>query len=397
MGIVRKIWRKLKKIYRKGKLYYYGHICPINKKKVFFSQFGGKAYGCNPKAICDEFLRRGGYDLVWLLNKEWEIKDAGIPEGVRVVRGDSAAKEMLTSKVWINNIHFNKLLQNGLEKRKGAIYLNTFHGGITLKNEGKDKHTYREKPESELSIKEKMYRKDAAFVDYITSGCAAERHVLEEFYYGHGEILMLGDARTDVLVNGSPETEQKVRAFYSIPEGTKIAIYAPTFRTDMKMHWYNMNYEGILDYLEERFSCPWVMLIRLHPRVADKSSEVVPDTPRFIDATGYSDMQELLVASDWMISDYSSVITDFMLSKKPAFMYVPDLDYYLDHRGMYFTMEELPFPYARTTEELIERMRQFDEARYQKKVEVFMEKIGCIADGKAAERIVDFLIEKMKE
>lgn len=373
------------------------HVLPVKKNKIVFSQFGGKGYGCNPKAICDEFLKREEqYDLVWILGKSQSREKAGIPERVRIVSGEEALKELLTAKVWINNIHFNVMIEDGLVKRKNTIYLNTFHGGITIKNEGKDKHTYKEKAYEDLSQKEKMYRIDAEYVDYITSGCEMEEHVLREFFYGHGEIVRLGDARTDVLVNGSKEVEQKVREFYQIPEETKIAIYAPTFRSDMKLDWYDLNYEEILDVLQEKTGTPWVMLIRLHPRLAGKAKKIVPKEERFINASGYMDMQELAVASDCMISDYSSVITDFMLTKKPAFMYVPDLDKYLKSRGLYFKMEELPFPYAKTTKELIDSIQEFDEELYKNKVDEFIRKIGYIADGKASERIVDFLIDKMK-
>ena len=382
----------------KQKLRYWiaGNIKPVKKNKIVFSQFGGKGYGCNPRAICDEFLKRDEtYELVWILGKSLDAERAGIPEGVRVVTGDDVICELLTARVWINNIHFNVLLEKGLKKRSQTIYLNTFHGGITLKNEGKDKHSYKET--QELSIKEQMYRKDAEYVDYITSGCDMEQHVLEEFFYGHGEIVKLGDARTDMLINGSEEAEKKVRAFYHIPEDTRIIIYAPTFRADMKLKWYDLKYEEILDLMEEKTGVPWVMLIRLHPRLAGKTKQIVPDSPRFIDAGGYMDMQELAAASDMMISDYSSVITDFLFTGRPAFMYVPDLDYYLDSRGMYFDMEELPFPYARTTEELIECMKEFEPQKYKEKTKMFLDKIGCINDGKSAERIVDFLIEKMKQ
>lgn len=388
--------KELKKARRKCWLI--RHFRPVKKNKIVFSQFGGKGYGCNPKAICDEFLKRKeDYDLVWVLGKSLDRKKGGIPDGVRVVTGDEALEELLTAKVWINNIHFNVMIDKGLVKRKQTIYLNTFHGGITLKNEGKDKHTYKEKSYEELSQKEKMYRIDSQYVDYITSGCDMEEHVLEEFFYGHGEIVKLGDARTDVLVNGSPEIEKKVRKFYKIPEDTKIAIYAPTFRSDMKLHWYDLNYEEILDTLEAETGKPWVMLIRLHPRLAGKAKKIVPREKRFINASGYMDMQELAVASDLMISDYSSVITDFMLTKKPAYMYVPDLDKYLKSRGMYFKMEELPFPYARTTTELITCLKEFDEELYKEKVDKLIKQIGYVADGKASERIVDFLIDKMKK
>lgn len=374
----------------------YGHVMPIKKNKIVFSQFGGRGYGCNPKAICDEFLRRGeDYDLVWMLNKKIKTEDAHVPEGVRISRDENSIKELMTAKVWVNNIHFNELLKKGVYKRKETIYLNTFHGGITLKNEGKDKHSYR--ADRELSVKEQMYRKDAAYVDYITSGCEMEDHVLEEFFYGHGEILRFGDARTDVLVKGSPEIRREVREFYHVPEDTRLVIYAPTFRADMSLKWYDLEYEKVLDRLEDKYGCPWRMLIRLHPRIAKKSKELVPDTPRFIDASGYHDMQDLAVAADMMISDYSSVITDFMLTKKPAYMYVPDLQHYLDSRGMYFKMEELPFPYAQTNDEFLRCIEEYDQSSYEQKVGRFMEQIGYLADGEAARRIVDFLIQKMKE
>lgn len=372
------------------------HILPVKKNKIVFSQFGGKGYGCNPRAICDEFLRRDEkFDLVWILGKSQTPKKAGIPEGVRTVTGDEAICELMTAKVWINNIHFNVLLEKGLKKRPETIYLNTFHGGITIKNEGKDKHSYKEA--KQLSTKEQMYRIDASYVDYVTSGCDMETHVLEEFFYGNGEIIKLGDARTDMLINGAPEIEKKVREFYEISDETKIAIYAPTFRADMKLKWYDLNYDEILDTLEEKTGCPWVMLIRLHPRLAGKTKQIVPDSPRFINAGNYTDMQELAAASDLMISDYSSVITDFMFTRRPAYMYVPDLDQYLETRGLYFEMEDLPFPYARTTQELINCINNFDQDAYEKNVDQFLDRIGCINDGKSSERIVDFLIEKMKE
>ncbi|BAK46094.1 hypothetical protein CXIVA_01270 [Clostridium sp. SY8519] len=370
---------------------------PVQKNKIVFSQFGGKGYGCNPRAICDEFLKRGdAYDLVWILGKSQNRKDSRIPDRVRVVKDREAVYELLTAKVWINNIHFNKMYENGLVKRDKTIYLNTFHGGITLKSEGTDKNTYKEKAYEELSEKEKNYRTDADYVDYITCGGEVEKHVLEEFFYGKGEILELGDARTDILINGSPEAEQAIRATYQIPAGTKIAFFAPTFRNGMVLKWYNMDYVRVVEALEEMTGDPWVLLIRLHPRLISKAKKLIPKHEKIINASKYPDMQDIAVAADLMISDYSSAITDFMLTRKPAFMYVPDLEEYQEKRGMYYTMEQLPFPYAKTTDDLIAVMRQFDAEQYQKDIDKFLELIGYHADGQAAKRIVDFLISKME-
>lgn len=374
------------------------HFVPVKKKKIVFSQFGGKGYGCNPKAIADEFLRRDkNYDLVWLLKKNTDISKAGLPKGVRGIAANelslNSLYELMTAKVWVNNIHFNVLIDKGLEKRKGTIYLNTFHGGVTLKKEGTDKHSYKEK--KELSKKEQMYRIDADYVDYITSACDTEEHVLEEFFYNKGEIVKLGDARNDVVVNGSEEVNRQVRDFYHIPDGTKIIMYAPTFRSDMKLHWYDLNYQDIVDSLEAKYQCPWVMIIRLHPRLASKAKKIIPKSPKFINGSNFLDMQDLVVASDMMISDYSSCVTDFMLTRKPAFLYVPDIDKYTKSRGLYFGLDELPFPAATTTEELKQVMDSFNELEYHEKVDKFVKRIGYLDDGQSAKRIVDFLEAKM--
>lgn len=388
--------KELKKLRRY--CWFIKHFVPVKKNKIVFSQFGGNGYGCNPKAIADEFLRRGlDYDLVWLLKKNTDLSKAGLPKGVRGIISEDGGKnslyELMTAKAWVNNIHFNVLINKGLEKRKGTIYLNTFHGGITLKKEESDKHNY--KVPKTMSLKQQMYHKDAEYVDYITSACDTEDHVLEEFFYGQGEIVHLGDARNDNVINGNPEIEKAVRSEYKIPEGTKIVLYAPTFRSDMKLHWYDLNYEEIIRGLEERYGCPWVMLIRLHPRLASKAKKIVPNSPKFINASKFLDMQDLIVASDMMISDYSSCVTDFMLTRKPAFLYVPDLEQYESQRGLYFSMEELPFPYAKTTEELLKCMEDFDSESYIEKVNAFVRKINYMDDGKSAERVVDFLLEKM--
>ena len=371
-------------------------ILPVKKNKVVFSQFGGKGYGCNPKAICDEFLKRDEkYDLVWILGASRDRNKENIPEGVRTVSGIEAIKELMTAKVWINNIHFNTLIEKGLKKKKQTIYLNTYHAGLSLKHQVNDKNNYNNK--KEISQKEKKYRIDGQYVDYISCGYAAQRHALEVFFYGNGEIVNLGNARTDVIVNGSEEIRNKVRKFYKIGPETNIITYAPTFRSDMKLHWYDLQYEKIIKLLEDKTGEEWVMLIRLHPRLEKKTKKIMPKSSKFINAGAYPDMQDLIVASEMMISDYSSVITDFMLSKRPMFMYVPDLDQYLEKRGLYYTMEELPFPYATTTDALSDIIQNFDEEKYVADVDAFIDKLGCYNDGNASKRTVDFLISKMQE
>ena len=58
----------------------------------------------------------------------------------------------------------------------------------------------------------------------------------------------------------------------------------------------------------------------------------------------YSDIQELMVSSDALITDYSSCIYDFMLSRKPGFIYATDADKYNNGRGLYYSLTSTPFP-----------------------------------------------------
>jgi len=377
----------------------YEDSLPIDKKKIVFSQFGGNGYGCNLKAIADELLRRGlekEYDLVWVLKKNTVLKNAGLPKGVRGVTSDgtNGLRELLTAKMWINNIHFNQLIDRGLVKREGTVYINTFHGGIAIKHEGTDKNTYDSS--RALKKKEEMHHRDSEFVDYIISSCDLGDHVLREFFYGHGEIVRLGDARNDILINGSDELVKKVRKKLRIPDGTRIVMYAPTFRSDMSLQWYDLDYEGLVEQLESMTGTPWVMLVRLHPRLAKKSAQLIPNSPKFLDVSRYLDVQELSLISDMLISDYSSVATDYLLTRKPAFLYVPDLDFYTEQRGTYFPLDELPFSYATTNAALLKEIEGFDHQRYIKRVDEFLKKINYLEDGKSAERAVDFIVSKMQ-
>ena len=110
-----------------------------------------------------------------------------------------------------------------------------------------------------------------------------------------------------------------------------------------------------------------------------------------LDANEYPDIQELMMAIDLGITDYSSWICDYVLRYKPGLLYVPDIDNYDQNRGFYYPLEETPFPICRSNEELEEAVLGFDTEKYEKRTEEYLKARGCIDDGKASERIVDML------
>lgn len=94
-----------------------------------------------------------------------------------------------------------------------------------------------------------------------------------------------------------------------------------------------------------------------------------------------------------MITDYSSCIFDFMLSRRPGFIFATDIEEFNTERGFYYPLEETPFPIARNNEELMQNIRNFDEAAYHNGVEEFLINKGCIEDGCASERVADKIAE----
>ena len=107
-------------------------------------------------------------------------------------------------------------------------------------------------------------------------------------------------------------------------------------------------------------------------------------------------MQELLCVTDIGISDYSSWLCDYLLTKRPAFIYAVDIEEYNTERGLYYPLETTPFSIATTNEELIENIRKFDLEEYQRRAEIFLKEKGCIDDGHASDRIVK-VIQKIME
>lgn len=95
------------------------------------------------------------------------------------------------------------------------------------------------------------------------------------------------------------------------------------------------------------------------------------ESDKLIDACFYPDIQELLVSSDAAITDYSSCIFDFMLSRKPAFVFATDIKDFNNDRGFYYPLEATPFPIAVNNKELVENVLKFDDEKYQKILQTF--------------------------
>lgn len=357
---------------------------PVQNNKIFVMTFD-RNYTCNPKYIVEEMLKRHPQaDIVWVVKSLKDVKPDEYPHNVRLVPYAKAEmfEEMATAKVWIDNAI--SCVWHDMPKKKDQIYINTWHGSLGIKK---------------LSGNARWLKRASRckkVTDYCITNSTFEENVFRTTFWPATEFLRLGHARNDILLNEEKKktAREKVLAHYSLNSDTKICLYAPTFRDSLDTQVYNLSYEVLKESLEKRFGGEWVIFARAHFKNrrghAHKS-----DLDYVISASAYEDIQELLAAADAGITDYSSWAFDYILTGRPVFVYAPDLADYANGRGFYYPIETTPFPIAGNNDQLAEKITAFDEEAYSENVKTFLKEKGCYETGHAAEKIVDFLEEKM--
>ncbi len=183
---------------------------------------------------------------------------------------------------------------------------------------------------------------------------------------------------------------------YNIKKDTKICLYAPTFRNSDSISCYDLDYNRLHEALVKRFSGDWVILVRYHFRLKNtKIPKKYENT--VINVTNYPDMQELLCVTDFGITDYSSWICDYVITKRPGFLYTTDIEKYIDtERGFYHTLDYYPFPICKNNDELYNKIINFDDKKYLKDVNSFLRKVNCYEKGDASKKVVDKMNKLIK-
>ena len=366
------------------------HKIPLQNNKIVFCNMLGGGYGCNPKYIAEEILKRHlAYDLVWLTN---DVKQP-FPPQIRAVKYNSkqAMQELASAKIWVDNNRKIAFLHSGLFKRDKQFYIQTWHGSLGIKKIDADIVS----TDAKWAFWKKWAKIDSDCTDYLLVNSEFEHQVLVPAYLFDNEIKTYGHPRNDVFFYDNCELIAKVKKAYNIDVSAKICLYAPSFRDNRRTDGYNIDYDTLKRALEQKFGGNWVIITRLHP-IMNEHQDIIPQQDYIINATNYPDIQELLVASDVVVTDYSSCVFDFMLSRKPAFIFATDIKEYDTERGLYYPLTATPFPVAENNAQLMKNIIDFDDAKYQNAVERFLTEKGCMEDGHAAGRVVDLIENIMK-
>lgn len=359
-------------------------LLPMNDTIVFVSYFG-RSYSDNPRIIYETMYERYAdkFHYIWLMNNT-----AQVIEGAKVVkyRSLSAIYYMARAVAWIDNCR----KPVWVHKRKEQFYLQTWHGTLPLKKIEKDAVNKLSPTYTLAAIH------DSSMADLFISGCKAMSNIYRNAFWYSGKILECGIPRSDIFYHSNATIlNTKVRDWFGLSKNVNIAVYAPTFRDNHTVDCYDLDCAALKKYLENKYKCTWKILVRMHPNVLKCQSMLQYNTD-IINASNYPDMNELIVACDFLITDYSSCMFDAMECHKPVVLYATDIHDYVDERGFYFSFRELPFNVATDNAQLVQLINEFDYKSYLERIAIFSSKIGLCNNADSAKTITEYLVKSIQ-
>ncbi len=304
------------------------------------------SYTCNPRYLFEHLCRHGRLRPFWITGSFTlyrRLKREHLP--VRMRWSPGALRVIVRASAVLFN-HGVSDVYPAIARRTTAI--NLFHGS-PVKRMGLDSKAAIDRPRVPTLVRRLLpfviqSRWDAIvaahprFAPFFMSclGVPADR------------VITTGLPRNDLLAYCADHPEKAVdirsrvcRALRTDP-GARTVLYAPTFR-DYPVAADDPNLEQAVRAIMDGSDGATIFL-RLHPYDRRKLRSLIDGNPNLRDASRCEDIQELYLASDMLVTDYSSVMFDFMVVQRPVILYVYDVERYRAERGFYIDVENgLPF------------------------------------------------------
>jgi CDP-glycerol glycerophosphotransferase len=367
---------------RAGKDGYYRlqRRAPLEDDLAVFAAYWYRGYACNPRGIY-ETLR----ELAPQIRAVWVVEEkhaAEFPKDVEhVIAGTREYYRLLArAKYFVNNVNF----PNDYVKRRGTVHVQTHHG-TPLKTMGLDlRDAYMEGRGMNF---ERLLRRAARW-DYSISQNVFSTLVWERTYPTRYESLEIGYPRNDVLANATEEDVERARSELGLEPGTRSILFAPTHRE------YQADYQPTVDIgdLAEELGPEFTILLRLHYFYGERTPPTAGSgAARILDVTTHPSIEELCLAADCLLTDYSSLMFDYAVLDRPLVIHAPDWEEYRTLRGTYFDLlAEPPGVVTTNQDELVGAFRSgaawADEAVRLRSA--FRERFCSLEDGCASERVV---------
>ncbi|GAA4364870.1 CDP-glycerol glycerophosphotransferase family protein [Paeniglutamicibacter cryotolerans] len=363
---------------------------PMDSRLMVFESGLGKQYADSPRYIYEELVRRGdARKKVWIYDGPRHFADPNTTVVKRL--SPQYFWVMGRAKYWVSNQSFPYYMT----RRKRGVYLQTWHG-TPLK---RMLHDIGEIQGRDPGYVERVERATAQWTHLLSPSPYATAAMRSSYGYT-GPVLELGYPRNDPLVADSAgEKASQVRRGLGIAPGQRVVLYAPTFRDNASNGRGRFGFEMPFDLagFTQRFGDDTVLLLRMHVLV-QAGLEIPPECRgKVIDVSGYPEIQELYLASDVLITDYSSVFFDYALLRRPIVFYAYDLEVYRDElRGFYLDYaQEMPGPIVESEDALFAALQGALDGDLQDggRREEFLARFAPRDDGSASARVVEALFE----
>ncbi|GAA4701334.1 bifunctional glycosyltransferase/CDP-glycerol:glycerophosphate glycerophosphotransferase [Nocardioides conyzicola] len=357
---------------------------PLDDNAVYLQSYTGVTATDSQRAIHDE-LRRSRPDLTIY----WGVVDGAsvVPEG--------GTPLLMHSREWYRVIATARYLCLNIDPdrwfalRPGQQMLQTFHG-YPAKSMGI--RMWDGKGYTPRRIELELARTSRDWSMILTPAPEMDEHYRREYRYD-GPIHHEGYPRDDVLL--SPDAErirEETRARLGIAPGQRAILYAPTWRDDLATNWRRAEAVLHLDVeaASRKLGRDYVLLMRghrFHGRTATPDGDA-----QLVDVTHYPEINDLILASDAAVLDYSSLRFDFALTGRPMVFLVPDLATYTGGvRGFLYPFEEsAPGPLVDTPDQVIALLRDLDgvQRQYADAMKTFHDRYNYLQDGHSAQKVV---------
>ncbi len=342
---------------------------------ILFNSFGGKKYNDSPKVIFEQLLnhpKSKKLKLVWALENP---DNFDIPNAIKIeINSFKYFIIALKAKYWVSSVN----IERGLKfKKDNTIYLNTWHGAGTKKI-------------GNAVSKRKDY--DFSNVNYLLVQSNFEKNIfINDFGAYEENFLLSGFPRSDELF----KTEKKQIDIYKrklkIPKDKKIILYAPTWRESKnKGTSYDLNIPLDIKKWQEKLTDEYVILFRTHTFTTNILNLKFNDL--IIDVSDYPNVNHLLLISDILITDYSTIVFDYSILEKPFLCFGYDYKEYKNERGLYIDLEkEYPNGVQKTEDEILELILNMNYEKECEKTREFKSKY-IEAGGNATELAIKSLL-----
>ncbi|MBB2909541.1 CDP-glycerol glycerophosphotransferase [Streptosporangium becharense] len=354
-------------------------VLPPRRDLALFESDVGTGYTGSPRYVYEELSRRGTpIEVVWSV----AANRRNFPAGVRLVRRMSwrYVWTMARAGYWVDSHG----LPLAYPKPRRTRYLQTWHGQ-GVKTIGFDAPDLR----ADFDGPRRQWRDAVARWDALVAPSAEFERLFVPANGYRGPVLRHGSPRCDVLVHGDDTAVARVRERLELPAGRRVLLYAPTYRDRAKRSGQSVRAD--LTAMAEALAGDWVVILRTHP--VDRYR--IPERLRhFVRQAGdYPEVNDLILASDALLTDYSSLMCDYAVTGRPMLFLTDDWDEYRrTERGVYHDLPAIaPGPCLTTTGELIAALRHLDEvsASFTAKYAAFRELWCADERGHAAAKVVD--------